>query len=289
MSDSAAVDLAEYARRIDAAGLSGYRDALVEAALPSIRLEVDAETSTDDVGTTRLGGLPDLPSATEWPSDDGEPLSFIAQVDLAAVHDLDTEGLLPDSGMLSFFYAAEAQSAWGFDPADHGAFAVLYSPAHVALVRREAPPSLVADAVFEPVALSPRSEVTFVPGESFAAEAIGLSRPERLRYADLLDDRADDAIVHRLLGHADLVQGDMQVEAQLVTHGLYCGDPSGYRGARAQQLRPGSGEWRLLLQIDSEDAAGMMWGDVGRLFYWIRREDLLARQFELSWLILQCS
>jgi len=32
----------------------------------------------------------------------------------------------------------------------------------------------------------------------------------------------------------------------------------------------------------------MTWGDVGRLYYWITREDLIAGNWELSWLILQC-
>jgi hypothetical protein len=31
----------------------------------------------------------------------------------------------------------------------------------------------------------------------------------------------------------------------------------------------------LLLQVDSDDDAGMMWGD-GRIYYWIRRENLIA-------------
>jgi uncharacterized protein YwqG len=38
----------------------------------------------------------------------------------------------------------------------------------------------------------------------------------------------------------------------------------------------------------AEEAAGMMWGDAGRIYFWIRREDLLARDFDRSWLILQC-
>jgi uncharacterized protein YwqG len=47
-------------------------------------------------------------------------------------------------------------------------------------------------------------------------------------------------------------------------------------------------EWRLLLQVPSADAAGMMWGDVGCLYYWIRQDDLAARRFDRSWMILQC-
>jgi uncharacterized protein YwqG len=81
----------------------------------------------------------------------------------------------------------------------------------------------------------------------------------------------------------------MQLECQLVTHGLYCGDATGYRDPRAETLRPGAADWRLLLQIDSDEHAGMMWGDVGRIYYWMREEDLAAAAWDTAWLILQCA
>jgi len=33
------------------------------------------------------------------------------------------------------------------------------------------------------------------------------------------------------------------------------------------------------LQIDSEDDAGMMWGDVGRLYWWMKKDELTRRDF----------
>lgn len=80
----------------------------------------------------------------------------------------------------------------------------------------------------------------------------------------------------------------MQLECQLVSHGLYCGDSSGYQDPRAAELEPGAVEWRLLLQIDSEDDAGMMWGDVGRIYYWMHRQDLANRNWEKARLCFQC-
>jgi uncharacterized protein YwqG len=56
-----------------------------------------------------------------------------------------------------------------------------------------------------------------------------------------------------------------------------------------QQLRSGAADWRLLLQVDSEEHAGMVWGDAGRLYYWMRTQDLVARRFDQAWLVLQCS
>lgn len=50
----------------------------------------------------------------------------------------------------------------------------------------------------------------------------------------------------------------------------------------------GAGDWHLLLQIDSDDDTGMMWGHAGRIYYWIREQDLMVRVFDEAWLILQC-
>jgi uncharacterized protein YwqG len=136
------VDLAEYSRRIDRTGLAAHREALVQAALPSIRLVPTGRADAVQLGTSRLGGLPDLPSNTQWPTNKGNPLSFIAQVELRVIHAYDDEVILPDSGLLSFFYDAISQSAWGFSPADRGSFAVIFSPPSATLIRYEAPESL---------------------------------------------------------------------------------------------------------------------------------------------------
>jgi uncharacterized protein YwqG len=32
----------------------------------------------------------------------------------------------------------------------------------------------------------------------------------------------------------------------------------------------------------------MMWADLGRVYFWIREEDLRERRFERAWAILQC-
>ena len=81
--------------------------------------------------------------------DDDRPLSFMAQVNLADTSGL-TNGVLPATGLLSFFYDAVNQP-WGFDPADSGGRAVRYWPANAALVRCEYPSAiLISLAAFAP-------------------------------------------------------------------------------------------------------------------------------------------
>ena len=57
---------------------------------------------------------------------------------------------------------------------------------------------------------------------------------------------------------------------------------------RARHFERADG-WQLVLQVDSDLAAGMQWGDVGRLNVCIRKLDLAERRFNRCWTVLQCS
>lgn len=47
--------------------------------------------------------------------------------------------------------------------------------------------------------------------------------------------------------------------------------------------------WQLVLQIDSDFEAGMQWGDAGRIFVCMRKQDLAGIRFDRRWTILQCT
>ena len=209
----------------------------------------------------------------------------------------DAEESLPRNGLLSFFYDAggvrpDADGGiWGFDPADVGGARVLHLIDGA--VRRRRPEE--DGAVLAERGLRPRHTLTLPPWESAEVESLGFTRSDLDLYVDRLvpsvehaRGREDEGPVHQLLGHPDQIQGDMRLECQLVTNGLYCGDSTGYQDPRAAQLAEGAADWRLLLEVDSDEKAGAMWGDVGYLYYWIREPDLRAGAFDASWLVLQC-
>lgn len=79
-----------------------------------------------------------------------------------------------------------------------------------------------------------------------------------------------------------------ELECQLVTNGLYCGDETGYNNERRKALESDAVNWRILLQIDSNEEIGMYWGDLGRIYFWIREDDLRNKEFDNVWTILQC-
>jgi hypothetical protein len=275
--------------RLVAAGLGEHAEALLGLAAPSLRLRPQPRPGGPlPLGATKLGGHPDLPAGWSWPRRWQTPLSFIAQLDLAAITPhTPLQQVLPQAGLLVFFYDAD-QQPWGFDPRDRDGFKVGFIAAGVPLHRAGFPADLPADGRFSEAGLVAEPQLTYAPWESVAVQQLGLSDGERLAYGQALADDQPDQVIHRLLGHPDPVQGDMQLECQLASSGIYCGDARGQHDPRAAALGAGAVQWRLLLQVDSDQDAGMLWGDVGRIYYWIRAQDLAARRLGQAWLILQC-
>lgn len=87
------------------------------------------------------------------------------------------------------------------------------------------------------------------------------------------DKETTEQTTHRIDGHPDMIQGDMYLQCQLVTNGLYCGDATAYNHPLRKELEAHGKDWHLLLQLDSEEDLGYMWGDSGKLYFWIRKED----------------
>jgi uncharacterized protein YwqG len=139
---------------------------------------------------------------------------------------------------------------------------------------------------FEPTSLPPPWELAPLADDLPDVDEDALfDALEELREAEYAS-----APKHQMAGFADPVQGaEMELECQLVTNGLYCGDPSGFRDPRAEALKAGASDWRLLLQVDSDDDLGVMWGDLGRIYFWVREQDARRGDFSGVWLILQCS
>ena len=235
---------------------------------------------------TRLGGPPVLAPASVWPRYNGRPLAFIAQLDLDSLP-VDAVGI-PEGGLLSFFYEQE-QSTWGFDPKDAGSFAVVHTPDATEAVAMEWPDDLPEDARYAACSLVAEPTMTLPKVDSVWIESLELDEESLDAYGDLLEAITEEPINRGLLGgHPDQIQSDMPLECAMVAAGLYCGDATSYQESELPAFAAASRDWRLLLQVPTVEDIGMMWGDAGCLYYWIREADLRARRFERSWMILQC-
>jgi len=272
-------------------GLSRVSGPLCRLVRQSIRLRAARCCAEElELGESRIGGLPDLPEGWAWPKWNGEDLGFIAQIGLAEVARLGIAGCLPPSGILYFFYDPE-QRAWGFDPADRGAWRVLFYDGAADMLRRQAePPSLDEESICEPCKLKMSVESTLPPTESAFLSGLALTEAEGSRYYDLLAELEESRgpVLNRFLGHPDQIQYDMAWESQMASNGVFVGDLSYMGDPRTAELEKGASNWRLLLQIDSDPEPNMMWEDDGRIYYWIHERALEQRDFGKAWFVLQC-
>lgn len=260
------------------AGLGRVTDVIERHARPSIRLTAHAVENEDalPVGASKLGGSPDLPPDFDWPMQGGYALAFIAQINLSEASAYDAEHLLPATGMLHFFYGYFNYYTLGASLQTVNA--VRYVDDEISRLRRTLMPSPFPKygGPYRPCSFSFQREITPLHYHYFsrldaswlrdlqehsgAVEAF--TEKERAAYDEVITRLQGPAYnINRILGHPDPIQ-DLHLLSDEV----------------------------LLLQVDSEDdLADMMWGDVGRLFWWMQKDALACRDFGSVKFDEQCS
>lgn len=276
-------DAANLRSLFSAAGLSRLTPVLLPLQAGSLRLKTRAvDEAKLAPGASKLGGLPDLPEGTAWPAWNGTPLGLVAQIQLADVHAYPAARELPDSGWLYFFYDGR-QQAYGDKPEDRGAWQVLYAPAGP-VKRQTAPAGRPDESRFKACAVDFAAEATLPKDPQVFVPKLEWQADEQDKYEDLLDKHfsARGTPRHRLLGQTDELQDDMHRQVQLLAHGV-----ADDQDPRAAKLAAGALDWRLLLQVDSDEAAGMRWGSSGRLYFWIEKAALQKQRFDDVWMVMQ--
>jgi uncharacterized protein YwqG len=243
---------------------------------------------TKSPSLSHFDGLPNLPPEFHWPEHKGRKLGFVARLSLSEIQRANRIEWLPSRGALLFFYDMEEQP-WGYDPKDRGSSVVLLAPDLPAPISQQ---GVQPDGRASP--LSQRNiafrRIDVLPSlERNSVRDLELSERESDLFSELTDVAFSGEPKHQIAGFPAPIQGDdMELECQLVTNGVYCGDSKGHNDERAELLKPGAMNWRLLLQVDSDDALDVMWGDAGVIYYWVEEHAAREGRFENTWLILQC-
>src|SRR5579872_637878 len=277
---------------------------------------------------SHFGGLPSMPPGTPWPrwdkhdylnheiarlkksmqrdprdkrvrdriarmqrqlSDGPVLLAFHAQISL---NELNAVAPLPDwprDGSLLFFYDTGQDD--GLEPIARGHCRVLFFGAERELARTDAPPDLHVSEICPERGLTITQEWTL----PHLADPEGLEDSSwECEYGALLrqlmpPDGNQCRIFHRCGGHAqyNFALGNMRLDCELIANDIRAGT-SVHDDGRLAGFETAASEWQLLLQIDSDEKLIWNWGAEGRVFYWIRLQDLRALDFEHVWGMLKC-
>lgn len=241
-------------------------------------------------GFTRIGGDPIVPPGFVWPMRGDVPLGFLAQVDISEARSAwgnhlentdDTLSIseLPEMGALYFFIDYENEP-WGIDANEVGSFSVIHCP-DITGATPMRPPSISEnkfDGLAEGVMSLSRIE-SCLPLELWSNNwTRKMCAKEDEAFNSAMEKAFNNNPRHQLLGFPDPVQypgmNEECAEMAKKAFGLTSVNPN---------------DWKLLLQIDTDDDLDLIWGDMGKVYFWIDQNDLKSHRFDRAWAILQCS
>lgn len=283
--------------------------ALARPAVQMIRTRVDEDMLP--LGASKLGGHPDLPAGFEWPRWGDKPLTFIGQFKLSEIAnapdvdfepdptvpqqlslwDMDTipstprhysEMMLPDQGMLYFFYDIDEL------PAESGGWRVFF-------IDDERDPLV---RILHPTHQGLFGMIEALPPHRLVFER-GLLPPPFAYFFDdfyeLISEESDDLISkaywdlleaaysephHHFYGYPWAIYNIVEEDIVRASHRLRS---DGLRLSLEAEVT----KWQFLFQINSDESLAVRWGDSGTLFVAIPKTSLTTLQFEDCWTLLQ--
>lgn len=223
------------------AGLEKHFDAIAQRAVFLIPTRVDEAKLA--LGATKLGGHPDLEASAKWPRVRGEPLTFLAQLDLADYAPSLPKGALPTSGLISFFMG----NVGGSERAGYCENAVvLFTKPGAKLVRHEVPDDFF-DVIYQACSVK-------------LHETISLPSYNNVHVTSVLKGDAGK--------YGEHVWDETQPMIQVF----------GYRehGYDAEAKR----SEQMLLQLPGDNQTDMEFGDVDAVSFYVDKKKLAAGDFK---------
>jgi uncharacterized protein (TIGR02996 family) len=236
--------------------LAPKADAVLAAVRPAITFGfAKAAEGSIPVGASKYGGRPDMPAKAKWPEDYGEPLSFLAQFNLADLQASPVARELPAAGLLSLFCLYD----YGTDFTKRN-WRLLHFPDASGLVRREQHPDLPEEHVAAAGRLSfaegPTLPDVDSPWGKELLRAVRPADPGGEAYRHLYIDDTTVGGADMLLGHPHPFEGDV-LGKKSVRH----------------LLTTGGSDW---------------WPDGNMMYVTIPEADLKAGRFDRAKATLQC-
>lgn len=277
--------------QLDKAGLTKYAESVKKFHSPGCLLKtakprtsgwsMPDKRGAPALGVSRLGGWPDLPGNTEWPTWNERPMAFLGQINLAEVTKVQPEIRLPKAGVLLFFVGCNADT-FQRDPFDQDMYMLELMPGEekntkdaVKVVYAEENATLartiyegdVLPELFQPCNLNLKGGALSLPHECTSAyHCLPLSGTEVTSYNELLDILTTDESENQFLGYPTVLQSTpLEWGPENIANGRdFFSVPESE--AETAKFSVDASQWGLLLQLTSDGNPDFIWGDAGNLY-----------------------
>lgn len=255
------------------------------------------------IGQSKIGGYPDVKEGFKFPSNDSGYLTFIMQVNLEEVVIFDKNQTLPQKGMLYFFFDTIEQPLFDDENYEKGWSVIYEEDTIIEELQRTEYPEDEDSVILNESAIRFISNITIPnPYEDISFNehldiedreildkifSVHLLLP-RLAHTDIISVILQDPFTvykkpfHHLLGNAKSIQSDTLAECVDIYYK--------HRGCLLSndELLEKTKGWTLLLQFDGENDDELDYEVWGKLYFYIKEEDLKNKQFHKTYLTWQC-
>lgn len=245
------------------AALEPFRDQLLATAMPFVRARAEASRVTRP-WDSKVGGAPYLPKGEPWPcAPDGKELFFLAQINFAQMPRL---APFPEKGIIGFYIHDDDLYGMDFDNGENqDYFRVLFFPE-----------TTENESVLQSGPASFRDYEDLLPHHPDECYPLSFSLEEGI--APITDFRFYEkmgADFFRQFGEQEWdVMAEYEKSMRATGHRI-----GGYAYFTQDDPRSKDNPMLLLLQLDSDEKMDLMWGDMGVGHFFIREQDLAARNF----------
>ena len=260
------------------------KEDLIKMIRPTIGIKTKTgEDKNIKIGTSKIGGKPDIPQDFIWPTVDNKSMLFCAQYNLSELTEFDKENVLPNKGFFYIFLSLDDQYK-EFNGINQE-FKFLYSKSEN-LIRAEVPKDLEENGSFK-TAIIKYFQFYTIPDDQ-NNKLLELDK----KYEDLnfyFNEPTEDFLadlyptmdnLHQILGYDRYIQSSALYDFASKEIGLYGDDNSEFQ-KRWNDILELSNTFELLLQLDCNDSNSDMikFGGSGIYYFGISKNDFKNQNF----------
>ena len=254
---------------------------IIELVTPTIGVKTRSESDSNlEIGTSKIGGNPDLPKDFKWPRYHNENLTFCAQYNVCELKKFDLENKLPEKGMFYVFVFIDSVFM-----TDESTYKLVYVENMEDIQRLDFPKKYFLEGKIESAKIDYFQYFTLPDWDNSKMkryedkyEDFGDFREDLIEFIDDLSSQKADNY-HQVLGRSRSVQSSVMF--YFAAKKLQVKTIEDYK-IKEFEIHKISNDYNILLQLDCNDSNSNLnrFGGSSTLYFGIEPEDLKKKNFE---------